>query len=448
MFYIALWFAKLLTVAINIIDKKRGTNIAGQVACKICKGFISHFKNIDLDKVIFVTGTNGKSTTINMITHTFEVAGKSIATNIEGANMMGGVATTLVKNSTLTGKFKKEILLCEIDERSLAGIHKLLPAKNLCVTNLQKDQVQRNGEPDYIYQKIKPIIGEGMKIYLNNEEPRVKSFEDFGAEVIYYGMDKNEQSFTKDDFYDVTLPCPKCNDKIRFNYYNVDNIGNFECTNCEYKSEEDIKYFAKDINYDTCTFKCLDTEYTIAYNQPFFIYNFVLCIALCKQFGIEDDDLKEAFATFKNISGRLETIKFKSKEIKYIRIKQENPETLQTAFEYISRDKTPKVLMIGLEELIDFPPHYTNTFYAFDCDFKRLIESNIDRYICFSEAISYDTANSLVYAGISKDKISVLPCDNDEEILNELNKYDLDNVYLITWIKKYEELLESVKKYN
>ena len=56
------------------------------------------------------------------------------------------------------------------------------------------------------------------------------------------------------------------------------------------------------------------------------------------------------------------------------------------------------------------------------------------------------TANRLVYSGIDKDKISILPTDSDEEILKELDKYDLDNVYLITWIKKYEELNKAVKK--
>lgn len=182
------------------------------------------------------------------------------------------------------------------------------------------------------------------------------------------------------------------------------------------------------------------------YHQPFFIYNFVLCIALCKQFGIEEKELQEAFASFKNIGGRLETIHYKTKEIKYIRMKQENPETLQSAIDYIARDKTPKIFMLGLEQLVDFPPYYTNTFYAFDCNFQELIDSNVERYICFSEAISYDTANRLVYSGIDKDKISILPTDSDEEILKELDKYDLDNVYLITWIKKYEELNKAVKK--
>ena len=74
MFYIALWVGKFIAFVINIIDKTRGTNKSGEFACKMCNGFISKFKNIDMNKVIFVTGSNGKSTTNNVIAHTLGYA--------------------------------------------------------------------------------------------------------------------------------------------------------------------------------------------------------------------------------------------------------------------------------------------------------------------------------------------------------------------------------------
>jgi UDP-N-acetylmuramyl tripeptide synthase len=446
MFYIALWISKIIKKIIEIIAPQRGTAISGQIACKLCKEFIAKFKNIDPGNIIIVTGTNGKSTTINIMAHSLKLAGKQIATNIEGANMMGGVATVLIKNSTFLGTFNKEILLLEIDERSLPYVLKLLPAKHLCITNIQKDQVQRNGEPDYIYQKIKKAIKNDMILYLNNEDPRAKSLEEYSSQVIYYGIEKNQKSYEKNDFYDVTLPCPKCNHRIIFNYYNIDNIGNFACTSCDHKSEENTEFMAQNIDYQNSSFTCKDVVYTVPYAQAFFIYNFILSIALCTQFGIEESIFQQAFSSFKNISGRLETLKYKNKKIKYIRIKQENPETLQSALDYVSGDDKNKILLIGLEELVDFKPHYTNTFYFFDCNMDTLISSNVDKYICFSEAVAYDTANRLIYAGIEKEKISVLPTDDTEEILKELDKYDLDNCYLITWLKKYYEVINYIEK--
>ena len=153
-FFIGLWIGKFVVLITNIINKEKGTNIPGVAAMKVSKDFISNFTNIDYSKVIFITGTNGKSTSNNMIIHAFKTAGKSVTTNLSGANLITGVATALIKNSTLTGKMKTEYFIFETDERYLSIIHKYLPAKNLCVTNIQKDQVQRNGEPDFIYKKI------------------------------------------------------------------------------------------------------------------------------------------------------------------------------------------------------------------------------------------------------------------------------------------------------
>lgn len=445
-FQIALIVGKIVAFTVNIIAKDRGTNLSGKYAYKICKNFIKEFKNIDYSKVVFITGTNGKSTTNNMIINALKTAEKTVTTNLEGANLITGIATAMIKNSTITGKIKTEYMVFETDERYLKRIHDQLPAKNICITNLQKDQVQRNGEPDFIYQKIKEVLNKDMTIYVNNEEPRAKSFEDVGCKVVYYGIEKNDKSFEKNGFYDVTLPCPKCNDKIKFEYYNIDNVGKFKCTNCEFKSEDNIEFFARNINYKKNTFECNKVKYTMNYTQPFFLYNYVLCIAMCKNFGISEEQIQKSFTTFKNIGGRLETIKYKDKEIKYIRIKQENPETLQSALDYVALDKTPKILAIGLEELKDFKPYYTNTFYGFDCDYDKLINSNIDKYICFSEAVAYDSANIFIYAGVEKDKIKVLPTEDIVDILDELDKYDTKNVYLITWLHAYEALEKHMKK--
>ena len=87
-FILILWLSKIIALTINIIDKKRGTNYSGKIATKLYNSFITGFKNIDLNKVILVTGTNGKSGTANMIAYTLKATGKSVAINTEGANMM------------------------------------------------------------------------------------------------------------------------------------------------------------------------------------------------------------------------------------------------------------------------------------------------------------------------------------------------------------------------
>ena len=447
-FLIALWVGKALMVFCKIFAKGRGTNLPGAKANAIMPDFIHHFKGMDMDKVIFITGTNGKSTANNMVVHALRSAGKTVCSNLEGANMIGGIATALIRNSTIFGKAKTEYFSFEIDERSMEHIYKHIPAKRVCVTNLQKDQVQRNGEPDYIVQKFKKVFNSDMTLFLNDGEPRAKAFEDLTDKVVYYGVGQTKYTFVKDKFYDVTMPCPKCNDKIIFDYYNVDNVGKFHCAGCGFRSEDKVDYLAENIEFsDRSSFDCNGFRFTVTNNEPFYMFNYALCIAVCNHLGISNEELQKGFSCFKNISGRMETLKYKTKTLKYIRIKQENPETLQTALDYIAKDPTEKILLMGLEELKDFKPYYTNTFYAFDVDFESLKQNNIKHYICFSEAVAYDTANRMLYAGIDPKDISVLPNDSDEAILSELDKYDVDNVYLITWLKKYHELEKSTQPY-
>ena len=161
LFYIALWTSKLSVVIINMVAKGRGTNMPGEIAlkidpllCRICKS--------QSEKTVFVTGTNGKSTTVNLLHHVLTSSGRRVVANLDGANMLSGVATALIKDSTSGGKIKSDYVVMETDERYLSLIRKQFPAKYLIVTNIQKDQTQRNGEPGVIAKKISSAMGDDL----------------------------------------------------------------------------------------------------------------------------------------------------------------------------------------------------------------------------------------------------------------------------------------------
>ncbi len=122
-----------------------------------------------------------------------------------------------------------------------------------------------------------------------------------------------------------------------------------------------------------------------------------------------------------------------------MRMKQENPETLQNALNEISQDKSLKAILIGLFEIKDFPPTYTNTFYFWDCNFKDIISTEVEKYVSFSKSVAYDTANRMVYAGVDRNKITIIDSDDIEEIMKELDYIQTDNIYLITGMKPYKK---------
>ena len=266
-FRFALIAAKFTAWAINIVAKGRGTNLPGKVALKIDPDFISHIKGLDPDRTIFVTGTNGKSTTTNLMAHVFKRAGLKTAVNLEGANLIGGVVVSLLKSCSLSGELKADVVLMETDERFLPIIHKQLPAKHLCITNVQKDQVQRNGEPEIIRRKIQSVISEDMTVYVNGDEPNALSLGQGAGRCVTYGVSRNASSFDKkDDFFSVTAPCPICHEAVVYDYYNIDNIGSFTCPSCGFGTA--VKdYQAEDIDFENKIFKVGNKTYKATKNS-------------------------------------------------------------------------------------------------------------------------------------------------------------------------------------
>ncbi|MEG2785810.1 MAG: MurT ligase domain-containing protein [Anaerovoracaceae bacterium] len=445
-FYIALWFAKLINLLINIIDKSRGSNFSGEKALKIDPNMVAHFKGIDFSKVVFITGTNGKSTTTNLITHIFRTNGKKVVANLEGANLLSGIATILSKEASITGKLNAEFYFFEIDERYLPVVYKQLPAENIMITNLQKDQVQRNGDPDFIYRKLTKTMDNKARLFLNNEEPRTKAFDDLGKEIVTYGVEKHAESFTKDDTF-PTMACPKCRHKIVFDYYNNDGVGRFHCENCGHKSDDVADYTVTDADFENMSFKLEGTTFKMPYDSPYMCYNYGGALAIAKEVGgISPEEAAVSFGQFKNVGGRFEILKYKNKTIKYMRIKQENPETLQTCINVMAADQSPKMVCLGLCPLIDLIPHYANSFYAYDCDLKKLVNSNVEKYFCFSDKVCYDTANRFIYEGVDKSLISIADTEAVDVIFKEIESVETDNIYLITWIKTFTHMKKYIEQ--
>ena len=79
---------------------------------------------------------------------------------------------------------------------------------------------------------------------------------------------------------------------------------------------------------------------------------------------------------------------------------------------------------------------------------KGNINSNIKKYIAFSEYVCYDTANRFIYEGVEKDKIDILNTDDVEKILEKVDEAECKNVYLITWLETFIDIKNYVKKNN
>ncbi len=156
-FLLAVFFCRALYFAGGIFH--RGSAKPGEWALKLCPDALARLK-FD-GKVICVTGTNGKTTTANLIAHILRESGHTAINNAKGSNMLGGVATLLLNRCTLGRRVKADYVVLEVDERYMRLLVRSVHPDYFLVNNLLRDQIARNCCPEIVFDKMKPAIVPG-----------------------------------------------------------------------------------------------------------------------------------------------------------------------------------------------------------------------------------------------------------------------------------------------
>lgn len=185
----------------------RGSSLPGKYALKICPDILSNLKLPEIS--IAVTGSNGKTSTVEMIAHVLKSSGLKVAYNKEGSNQIEGVVTFLAGDSTMSGRVKSDVILLEADERYSRYIFKYFHPKYFVINNLYRDQMTRNGHPEFIKSIISQAVYDDMTLILNADDPLVSSFGKDREGTIYFGADKlPTDKPVNEGIYDDGKYCP------------------------------------------------------------------------------------------------------------------------------------------------------------------------------------------------------------------------------------------------
>ena len=164
---LAILVCKLLRFVGKLVGK--GSSLPGKYALKICPDIL---RRVELPKhIIAVTGSNGKTSTVEMIASILRAAGKKVVYNEEGSNQIEGVTTLVLTHSTLGGKMGADVLLIESDERYAAHSFKFFHPTEFVITNLYRDQLTRNGHPESVYDAILPALAPETALILTGDDP-------------------------------------------------------------------------------------------------------------------------------------------------------------------------------------------------------------------------------------------------------------------------------------
>ncbi len=229
-----------------------GTSLPGVVALKVCPDAVN-LMTPAYERVLAVTGTNGKTTTANLLAHFLRAAGHPVAHNAMGANMLPGVATALFRDRQFRGRPRSRIALLEVDEGSVGKVFAAARPELVIVTNYFRDQLDRYWELERTTALLREAVAglPRVTLVLNADDPLVAVVGQGQAQVRYFGVLKESRPVTPPISCETREGrfCQRCGTALTYNYFHFGQLGDYFCSNCGFRRPE-LDYAARSISED------------------------------------------------------------------------------------------------------------------------------------------------------------------------------------------------------
>jgi len=172
-----------------------GSAIPGRIAQLIAPDFLESTIGQIPGGVVFVTGSNGKSTTTAMLVAVARAHGLTVFTNPAGSNLPQGLASAVLAEADRSGRIHADIAVLEVDEAYGPMISASLTPDSLVVTNLQFDQLNRFSEPERVWGMMRTVAERTRQaIIVNDQEQALLSLArglDPGVELVTVSVDSS-----------------------------------------------------------------------------------------------------------------------------------------------------------------------------------------------------------------------------------------------------------------
>jgi len=350
-----------------------GTAMPGRYALKICPQLLSVLaKNVE---TVVITGTNGKTTCSRMVEEAFAQQGKSFFSNRSGANLIDGITTEFVINSTLFGKNRCDYAVIECDEAASVRVFAQMQPKVIVVTNLFRDQLDRFGDLAHTRDSIKTAIKSvpSAMLCLNADCSLTSSLaDDVPNKVLYFGMNRGAApEKEKAEISDGGI-CVHCGHEYEFEYINFGHLGGFFCPNCGHRRPEAdfavVDIAQQSTEGSTLVMDMQGERRMVTVNLPamYNIYNAAAaCAAVCAM-GMGNDTAVQALAAFKCGFGRMEQFDIGA-GARMMLVK--NPTGCNLVMEFLGNIKERFSLVISLN---DRTGDGKDISWIWDTDFEQL----------------------------------------------------------------------------
>ena len=450
-YFIALWASKAAYLALRLL-KRNATMFPGYLALKICPDYLAQTKKSP--NVLCVTGTNGKTTTTNMVADILSESGYKVVSNRYGSNINTGVATALTHSVNVFGKPKIDVLALEVDERFSRLILPFIKPDYLIVTNLFRDSIKRNAHPEYIFSILDTYVPKTTKLILNADCLQSSQLLKEN-ERVYFSIDKLPTDVTEcvNLINDFSF-CPKCNEKLKFNFLRYHHIGNAYCPDCDFKSY-DAKYHLTNIDYDnqsiTVSIDGKEDTYPMVNRALYNIYNELAAISLMNEFNVDTEKVKDYLRKISVTQTRYKEGKVGNTSIIRTMAKGQNSVSCSRTLDFVGHEEGEKSVFIMIDDLFERKDSSEFIGWIYDADFEFLNTPEMKQVILAGPRC-FDYKLRLLIAGLPEEKIL---CEEDEFKAIKLIDKNVSKFYLLHDTSTYdlaceveEKIIEDFKAFN
>ena len=435
--FLAIALCKLGRFVGKLVGK--GSSLPGKLALKVCPDILSR---VQLPAhIIAVTGSNGKTSTVEMIAAILRADGKTVVYNEEGSNQIEGVATLILTHATMGGRVRADVLLIESDERYAAKSFRYFHPTEFVITNLYRDQLTRNGHPEWVYDALLPAVHGDTELILNANDPLSSCFARGHEKVKWFGLDQCSISTdAPTGTYHDGAYCPVCHGPMAYDYVHYNHIGAYRCAKCGHqKPPADYTVTAVDLASGTLSLGG-QVSVQLAFRSIYNVYNILAAYAACRECGVPSETAASVLSNYLLKNGRMQTFRLGGRHGTLLTSKHENSIAYDTNLRYIAASGTDCTVLI-LVDAVSRKYFTSETSWLWDIDFDLLDVPHV-REIVLSGRYCNDLAERFSFTGLKNWRVQ----PDIAAAAAELKTAGTGEVYAVTCFSDRDKLLSHVEK--